>query len=214
MLIEIKDSKNSLLRIINEDAAAEVRQEEEIDIQPLVKVEPDEEEQNHLVNWLGDYEERDTLVQQDDDVYSESNNSSSSTTSSSSSEDDTPRTRVRRKYRKRKDKTRSDRDYSLNETIDDQRIRETANMQCEYCMKGLSNFREVKIHYKEEHGVSGYIICCGKRFKQKCRLVDHVSKHYDLSYECHTCQKSFDSKTYLIKHLACHDNEKQYVSKI
>lgn len=51
-----------------------------------------------------------------------------------------------------------------------------------------------------------------RKFKQRCRLVEHVNTHYNYSYTCPVCSKSFDSKSYLVKHQACHDNNKQYVS--
>ena len=165
--------------------------------EPLIKIERDEEEQNHGldVNWMGDYE-RDILIPVGP--------------GSSSSSEDFPRAR---KSRSKRQKSFSESlDYSHSDTADDQRIRETATMTCDYCMEQVEGFREAKIHYKEEHGITGYISCCGKKFKQKCRLIDHVNKHYDLSYECQVCQKSFDTKTYLVKHMACHEVEKQYVS--
>lgn len=110
---------------------------------------------------MGDYE-RDILIP----LEPCSSNSSSNVSSSS---EDLPR--ARKKSRSKRQKFLSE---SLDETADDQRIRETASMTCEYCMEGVDGFREAKVHYMEEHGVVGYIICCGKKFKQKCRLIDHV----------------------------------------
>lgn len=104
-----------------------------------------------------------------------------------------------------------DEDSSTRESIEDQRIRDTVSTTCEYCLEDLNNFKEAKIHYKEMHGVEGYFICCGRKFKQKCRLVDHVNLHYELAYACNICGKSFNSKSYLIKHQACHEVEREFV---
>lgn len=190
-------------------------EKQDIGMVPLIKLEQDENEveQKHEevdMHWMIEYERDIFLPATAEATRRRSRSSSSSSRSdSSSSEDVTP---SKKKYHTKKKKNYHE--YSISDTIDDQRIRDTAIMNCEHCMEALSNFRDAKIHYKEEHGVSGYIICCGKKFKQKCRLVDHINKHYDLSYECNICQKSFDSKSYLMKHMACHEVEKQFVSKL
>lgn len=98
------------------------------------------------------------------------------------------------------------------DSADDQRIRETAIMACELCHLSVDSLREAKSHYKAQHGIDGYIICCERKFRQRCRLVEHVNTHFNFSYTCSVCDKAFDSKSYLAKHQACHDTNKQYVS--
>lgn len=98
------------------------------------------------------------------------------------------------------------------DSADDQRIRETANMYCEICLMQLDSLREAKSHYKMSHATEGYIICCERKFKQRCRLVEHVNTHFNYTYSCNVCLKTFDSKSYLNKHQACHDEFKQFVS--
>lgn len=98
------------------------------------------------------------------------------------------------------------------DSADDQRIRETANMFCDICQNLLDSLREAKSHFKQAHGIEGYIVCCDRKFKQRCRLVEHVNTHYNYTYRCSICAKTFDSKSYLSKHMACHDDNKQYVS--
>lgn len=46
------------------------------------------------------------------------------------------------------------------DSADDQRIRETAKMICDICPESLDSLRDAKSHYKNAHGVDGYIICC------------------------------------------------------
>lgn len=122
-----------------------------------------------------------------------------------------PSTSKGRRGRPRKEKVESDSLNSLNESADDQRIRDTVNTNCDYCCEDLINFKDAKIHYKEMHGVEGFFICCGRKFKQKCRLIDHVNSHYDLAYSCTFCEKGFNSRSYLMKHMACHEVDKQFV---
>ena len=95
---------------------------------------------------------------------------------------------------------------------DDKRIRSTACMFCDLCSAPLENLREAKTHYKKYHNTDGYIMCCERKFKQRCRLLEHVNTHFNYSYGCEICGKSFFSKSYLVKHLACHDPGKNYVS--
>lgn len=96
------------------------------------------------------------------------------------------------------------------DSADDQRIRETANMFCDICASKVDSLREAKAHFKSAHGIEGYILCCGRKFRQRCRLVEHVNTHYNYVYPCPICSKSFDSRSYLNKHLACHDTNKIY----
>lgn len=98
------------------------------------------------------------------------------------------------------------------DSADDQRIRETANMFCDVCREPLDSLRDAKSHFKLTHATEGYIICCERKFKQRCRLVEHVNTHFNFSYTCAICAKTFDSKSYLTKHLALHDSNKTYVS--
>jgi hypothetical protein len=104
------------------------------------------------------------------------------------------------------------RQTAVLDSADDQRIKETAKMYCDICHETLESLREAKSHFKSTHGVEGYLICCERKFKQRYRLVEHVNTHYNYSYSCPVCAKTFDSKSYLAKHLACHDNNKQFVS--
>lgn len=100
------------------------------------------------------------------------------------------------------------------DSADDQRIRETATMSCELCLAPFDSLRDAKHHFKSQHGIEGYIVCCERKFRQRCRLLEHVNTHFNYSYNCPVCGKSFDSKSYLVKHQACHDTVKLYVSHI
>ncbi|XP_070496059.1 zinc finger protein OZF-like [Chironomus tepperi] len=108
-------------------------------------------------------------------------------------------------------KTKFDLQYfNENDTADDQRIRETANMLCDLCSIPIESLRDAKSHFKHAHQMEGYLMCCNRKFRQRCRLVEHVNTHYNYSYPCPICGKTFDSKSYLSKHLACHETIKEY----
>ncbi|KAG5682418.1 hypothetical protein PVAND_011771 [Polypedilum vanderplanki] len=97
----------------------------------------------------------------------------------------------------------------INETADE-RIRQIACMNCEICESSFDSLRDAKNHYKHVHNIEGYIMCCQRKFKQKCRLLEHVNTHFSLAYSCQLCNKTFDSKSYLKKHLATHQTIKEY----
>lgn len=157
----------------------------------LIKMEePDDESPPIEMNWIDEYAQESVMTPMPEP---------------------TPSTSKQHSRRGRPRKIKTEEGPSHEESADDQRIRDTASTTCEYCFEDLINFREAKIHYKEMHGVEGYFTCCGKKFKQKCRLVDHVNLHYELLHNCTICGKSFSSKSYLMKHMACHEVEKEYV---
>lgn len=49
------------------------------------------------------------------------------------------------------------------DSADDQRIRETANMNCHICDELLDSLRDAKAHFKMAHAVEGYLICCERQ---------------------------------------------------
>lgn len=93
------------------------------------------------------------------------------------------------------------RQTAVLDSADDQRIKETARMFCDLCHVTLESLREAKQHFKTSHNAEGYLICCDRKFRQRCRLVEHVNTHYNYSYSCPICVKTFDSKSYLSKHM-------------
>lgn len=97
---------------------------------------------------------------------------------------------------------------------DDEKIRQHAEMFCDLCQKEIYSIAEARGHFRQEHPeTDAYLKCCGKKFKQRNRLLDHINVvHYNMTYQCHVCYKTFDSKGYLVRHLIYHNDEKKFVS--
>lgn len=72
-------------------------------------------------------------------------------------------------------KSSNKRDYSNPEI--DEKVRLYFNMKCELCDIDLSAFRIAKRHYRIKHEQDGYIVCCGKKFFQRHRVIDHTLQH-------------------------------------
>ncbi|XP_049297236.1 transcription factor grauzone-like [Anopheles funestus] len=81
------------------------------------------------------------------------------------------------------------------------RLQEFYDMKCELCEEKLESFTALKNHYFKQHGVQGYIKCCGRTFHSRYRLLEHVSYHVGASMvRCDICNKSFSSRSYLLVH--------------
>ncbi|XP_054740737.1 transcription factor grauzone-like isoform X1 [Anastrepha obliqua] len=73
---------------------------------------------------------------------------------------------------------------------------------CFLCQKSLTDFREVKIHYREQHQIDGYVKCCGKKFLKRGILVDHIYFHNDPEYfKCQHCDKLLVDRRGLETHI-------------
>lgn len=94
---------------------------------------------------------------------------------------------------------------------DDKKILLFASMFCEICNEPLESMANAASHYRREHNVKGYIKCCGRKFFQRYRLLDHVNTHLNISYICQVCGKKFDTKQYLRNHMVHHEDVKNFV---
>lgn len=75
-------------------------------------------------------------------------------------------------------------------------------LTCFLCEKPLENFRELKIHFREQHKTNGYVKCCGKKLLKRGVLVDHIKFHNNPEYfKCEHCKKLFADGRGLEVHL-------------
>lgn len=104
-------------------------------------------------------------------------------------------------------------DVEINDCLDDEKIRNVCLMYCEICSVELSSLREAKSHYSYFHKMKGYLICCGRKFNARCRLIEHINiihLHED-TFRCELCNKSFASSRTLLLHQAVHITSKAFV---
>ncbi|CAD7013653.1 unnamed protein product [Ceratitis capitata] len=88
-------------------------------------------------------------------------------------------------------------------------------LTCFLCDKSLTDFRDLKIHYRENHQTNGYIKCCGKKLFKRGDLVDHIHFHKDPEYfKCPQCEKVLCDRKNLESHLHySHDSQERHIYK-
>ena len=80
-------------------------------------------------------------------------------------------------------KTTSRKEEKRNKTSKDldgeweDKIREYFKMSCEMCDTVFTTFIGAKQHYKNEHKVLGFLLCCQKKFFSRNRIIDHIKLH-------------------------------------
>lgn len=107
-------------------------------------------------------------------------------------------------------------DMEIIDCLDDEKIRNVCLMYCEICSVELSSLREAKGHYSYFHKMKGYLICCGRKFNARCRLLEHINVvhlHED-TFRCEECNKSFASSRTLTLHHAVHITSKTFLCDI
>ncbi|XP_053674580.1 transcription factor grauzone-like [Anopheles nili] len=77
-------------------------------------------------------------------------------------------------------------------------------MHCELCpadsMQHFDRLLLLQQHYRRRHHCRGYVRCCGKQFFRRFRVIEHIASHRG-TIRCEVCEKSFNSKTYLLRHM-------------
>jgi hypothetical protein len=92
-------------------------------------------------------------------------------------------------------------------------MRKFADMACDLCGEDFTTMADAMGHYRTVHRTTGYLKCCDKKFKKRCRLLDHVNNvHLNYTFTCEICGKSFGSEIYLKRHKMQHEEVKDYVS--
>lgn len=60
----------------------------------------------------------------------------------------------------------------------DHQIRQFCNMFCDLCTTAeFKNFADAIAHYRECHGMQGYLVCCNLNITRRGRLLDHLRTH-------------------------------------
>lgn len=96
--------------------------------------------------------------------------------------------------------------------IGDELIKNYADMDCELCSFQLASFSQAKRHYSSEHMVTGYLICCRRKYLNRIKLLDHVKTHSNPDeFKCKQCNKVLKCSRSLNNHfMNCHSYNKPF----
>ena len=98
-----------------------------------------------------------------------------------------------------------DKPCSGYDPIDNEKIKTMCNMNCNICSDPQESFASARRHYKDCHGIDGYIMCCNKKFKLRIHLIDHLNAHLNIvKYRCPICNKALTTKAQLNFHVRSH----------
>lgn len=104
-----------------------------------------------------------------------------------------------------------ERQYRKRTHQDEQKIAEFAEMKCDLCNIPLKSFSDAQAHHKDVHNQKGFLKCCGKKYRQRSVLVDHVAYHADPSiFTCTYCNKRMKTMSHLRTHLVISHSAQQY----
>ncbi|KAJ6622260.1 Transcription factor grauzone [Pseudolycoriella hygida] len=80
------------------------------------------------------------------------------------------------------------------------------NMKCDICGDPFETYRSAQKHYRNAHKVEGYLICCGKKFHRRDRVMNHIKYHLNPSkFSCDQCGRKFFRKSTLATHIENHE---------
>lgn len=78
-------------------------------------------------------------------------------------------------------------------------------LYCDLCTVPLKYFVELKSHYRLEHNISGYALCCNKKFYNRKQFVKHLKAHNKPnSFKCSVCSLVLFNRFNYENHLKCH----------
>ncbi|RVE48151.1 hypothetical protein evm_007211 [Chilo suppressalis] len=76
-------------------------------------------------------------------------------------------------------------------------------MECCICHEKGFHFRSLMKHYKDRHGVPGYVTCCDKKFHYfyPKKIIEHMAYHLQPNiFMCTSCHQNFQTSQELIEH--------------
>lgn len=107
-----------------------------------------------------------------------------------------------RRRRPKRTKCKNGMEYKTVEEKDKFIAKEYGQLSCDLCNVPLGNFNDVTTHFQEVHQKKPYVICCGKRFQNRCVLFDHMNVHVNPEYfKCKECDRVLGSRNNLKLHM-------------
>ena len=101
--------------------------------------------------------------------------------------------------------TENDRKYSIKRTV----VNGTVYYHCSYCNKKYNTLHGLNNHHEETHPPVQCDVC-NREFITPNSLIHHSYTHYEQSFTCDQCNKSFPFKSQLETHQAVHTQEIKY----
>ncbi|KAJ6626762.1 Transcription factor grauzone [Pseudolycoriella hygida] len=97
-------------------------------------------------------------------------------------------------------------EYRVNNDYLDAQLHVYFSMQCEICGDPFQTYRNVQKHYRIAHKVKGYLSCCGQKFDNRGRVLNHIDYHSNPdAFSCDQCGRKFFSKNALAAHVENHE---------
>lgn len=62
---------------------------------------------------------------------------------------------------------------------DNELVQRFFQMECSICTLPLTNFVNAKQHYQDVHAMTGYLLCCDKKYFKFYRILQHCAWHLD-----------------------------------
>lgn len=84
-------------------------------------------------------------------------------------------------------------------------IRSVVSICCQDCGHVADSLETLMFHIRQKHKKNAGLVCCGREFRKRIKLVEHVKLHMDpKAFSCSLCDKSFSSKYTLNHHMTSH----------
>lgn len=98
----------------------------------------------------------------------------------------------------------------------EKKVMEFCAMTCDKCNYKFTSIKDCLAHYRKDHKIPGYVVCCKRKFNKKGKLFDHVNHHYyPEMFSCDQCKKSFRDRYGLRFHTkTIHSDTKEWKCKI
>lgn len=162
-------------------------------------------------------------AEDDDEVHSDfqqDETMSESDCSEDDSESESPKensNRVRKKPRVKKSESIEKIYHKSMKQIEeeDKNINEHCKLSCTECKMSFTKFLNFKQHFRKAHRQTRpVVICCGRKFNKRVRLVEHVTKHLNPdAFRCTVCNKSYCNSANLNIHMLKHVSPEALVHK-
>lgn len=112
--------------------------------------------------------------------------------------------------KKRRPKKKSGNSSTPSDNIDAEKkmakIHEYFNMKCEFCSDvEFKSWLIARQHYAKVHNTDGYLVCCGRKFHKRCRILEHIDYHLNPeAMRCNKCSRVFRDKKSFKQHMNNH----------